>query len=332
MKGTEGRFSRRGFLTSSLAGLGALKLASRPTVEAKSGGGEGRLTPSVFRERLKGPILSFPTTYTSDFRVDYGAVRRMIDRGLKAGVTVFTMTGGNNQYDRLSYEEVKELTKVMVETVDGRGVTIASTGGWWTGQAVDYARFAESVGADALQIQIPAFGTEEGHERHCREVAKASSLSIVLHGQPSFDLMKRLTEIETIAAFKEEYDITYSAHFYERFGDRIALFAGGTKYRFLQFLPYGMRSYYSVFSTFAPRFAMRFWAAVEADDRVAIRRFIFDYEVPFFDRFSNSFWRAALEYFGVAHRWLRPPEPSFSDQEMSEVASFFQGLGIEKEV
>jgi dihydrodipicolinate synthase/N-acetylneuraminate lyase len=329
MKTTD--LNRRSFMASSLAGLSGLAWMTKSTATAVTLTRPDRLSPPQFRKRVKGPILSFPTAYTSDFKVDYGAARKMIERALKAGVSVFTLTGGNNQYDRLSYDEIKELTKVMVDTVAGKGITIASTGPWWTGLAVDYARFAESVGADAVQIQLPTYGTDEGKFKHFQEIAKACRLNLVVHGQPSLDLMKRLTEIETVSGFKEEYDITYSVHLYQRFGDRIAIFAGGTKYHFLEFLPYGMQAYYSVFSTLAPRFAMRFWNAIQAGDKTEMKRFVFDYEVPFFDRFSHSFWRASLEHFGVAKRWLRPPEPTFSDQQMAEVREFFDGLGIKPE-
>ena len=156
MKSNDSQLNRRSFLrlgttaaglaVSAGSHLGFGAIAKNPT------------SPEEFKRQLKGPILSIPTTYTADFRVDYDGIRHMINHAAKAGVRVFALTNGNNQYDRLTYDEIKQLTRVMVETVAGRGVTIAATGPWWTGPAVDYARYAESLGADAVQVLTPLGG------------------------------------------------------------------------------------------------------------------------------------------------------------------------------
>jgi len=50
--------------------------------------------------------------------------------------------------------------------------------------------------------------------------------------------MDRLAKIETIDGFKEEYSIEWSIPFYARYGEKLAVFAGGTKSRFLEFRPF----------------------------------------------------------------------------------------------
>lgn len=285
------------------------------------------VTPQQFRERLVGPILSFPTTYTADFKLDFAGTRTMIERALAAGVRVFTLTRGNNQYDQLSCDEVKALTKFFVETVAGRGLTIAATGPWWTGQIVDYARFAKSLGADALQVSPPV-SSDDGQFTLLRTVASACGLPLVLHSRPSIELMKRLLTIDEISGFKAEYDAQYTLSLIRNFAGRLALFAGGQKSEFLAYQPYGMRAYYSTFATFAPDVAMRFWRSVRDSDLKAARDIVMTYDVPFFDKWSHPFWRATLEHFGVAARWVRPPEQSFTDAQMREVKTFFDGLGL----
>ena len=52
----------------------------------------------------------------------------MIARGLSAGVKVVALTAGNGQYDRLTYDEIWELTRVTIEAVNGRALTITATG------------------------------------------------------------------------------------------------------------------------------------------------------------------------------------------------------------
>src|SRR5262249_18059297 len=153
------------------------------------------VAPADFRSRLRGPILSVPTVYNEALDLDVDGFRKIVDTGVRAGCQVFALTAGNSQYDQLSYEEVKLLTRTLVRSVNGRGLTIAATGPWWTGQAVDYARFAAEAGADAVQVLVPPYGDEEMLFDHFRQIAGAIKLGIVLHGQVSFPLLKKLMAI-----------------------------------------------------------------------------------------------------------------------------------------
>jgi len=261
--------------------------------------------------------------------VDHEGLRRMIARALKGGIRVFALTKGNSMYDNLTYDEVKELTRTTVGAVGGRGITIAATGAWWTGQAVDYAKYAESVGADAVQILIPQ-APDDGLVRHFEAIARSTRLGLVLHGQPTIELLRRLLVIESIVAMKEEFNTDYTVPIYQEFGSRLNIFAGGTKARLLNYRPYGMNAYYSAFATFAPEIAMRFWRAVERNDTAEQRNIVLKYDSPFFRRWNHGFWRATLEHFGVAKRYLRPPDASFSNAQMKEVRDFYTTLGLDR--
>jgi dihydrodipicolinate synthase/N-acetylneuraminate lyase len=316
--------TRRNFLRSA-AGLGALSLRPLRSLAAPA---RALTTPADFKRRLRGPILSFPTCYTADFKLDLAGMRRMIDGAVRAGVGVVALTAGNSMYAILTYDEIKSLTRMMVEAVAGRALTIAATGSWWTGQAEDYARFAESLGADAVQVLMAPRADEDGHVAHYRAVAAATRLGIVIHGAPSVPLVKRLAAIDSVVAIKAEFPVETTTALYQELGDRINIFQGGQKSHFLAYYPYGMRAYFSIFSTFAPELAMTFWKSVQAGDLDAARAFALKYDIPLFRRFSNPFWRGTIEHFGVAQRYLRPPEHSFTDKEMDGLRDFYRGLGI----
>ncbi len=286
------------------------------------------LTPADAKAAIHGPIVSFPTVYTERFAVDLDGVRKIIDTGVRGGARVVALTNGNNHYDRLTYDEVRQLTRGVLEAVNGRAMTIAATGPWWTGQAVDYARYATSLGADAIQVLMPPEGTDASYAEHFRAVAASTPRAIVIHGQPSLGLLRLLNPITNIVAFKEEFTPDYTLRIYEEFGDRWNIFAGGTKARLLTYRPYGMHAYYSAFSTFAPRIAMQFWHAVERNDIPAATQVVLHYDVPFFKRWSFPFWAATLEHFGIARRYVRPPAVSFTGPEMRDVADFYRKLGL----
>lgn len=313
-------FNRRTLLSAVAAAVGGIPTPLRAE--------KSRTTPTGFKQLLTGPILSIPTVYTSERKLDGDGIRKMVELAWKAGVKVYSLTAGNSQYDRLTYEEIKELTRIAVEAAAGKGILIAATGAWWTGQAVDYARFAESIGADALQITLPAGAGDDQLLAHLQAIASSARLGLVLHGQPSLRLLERLLAIESLVALKEEYAVEYTVPVYQRFGDRLNIFAGGGKARFLMYQPYGMRAFYSTFATFAPQIGIRFWNAAQRGDVKTARDIIFRYDVPFFERWSHGFWRATLEHFGVAKRYLRPPDETFTNQQMVEVRAFYSGLGL----
>ena len=285
-------------------------------------------TPIDFRERMKGPVCSVPTVYTSDYAIDYPAIRRIVDCGLKAGSEVFALTAGNSQYDRLTYSEIRDLTPALVKAVNGRGMVIAATGQWWTGQCVDYARHAEASGADALQVFLPVFGTEDTIYEHFASIARATRLGIVLHGQVAMPLLKRLTGIESVVAYKEEYPPMYSAEVFSMYRDRLNIFGGGQKSRYIMFRPMGMRAYYSTFSTFAPEVPRRFWSACQKGDLAAATEVMNRQDIPFFAKFSHGFWRATMEHFGTAQRYLRPPEPYFTAAQAAGLKDFYKSIGL----
>lgn len=292
------------------------------------GAGASNVTPEMFRKRLEGPICSAPTVFNEDFSLDREGFKRILDTGAKAGCRVFTLTAGNNLYDRMTFEEIRQLTRTLVEGVAGRGLTIAATGNWWTGQAVEYARYARSLGADAVQVMLPNFGDPELLYAHFAKIADVGPPSIVLHGQVPMPLLERLVKFDAVSAYKEEYPPLYSRDVFDRFGRRLNIFAGGQKGGFLMYQPYGMRAWYSTFSTFSPEIARRFAEAAAKKDQAAMVEVIQKFDVPFFRRWSHAMWRAVFESRGIAKRWLRPPERSATDAEVASAAAFLRELGV----
>jgi dihydrodipicolinate synthase/N-acetylneuraminate lyase len=320
------KMNRRALLGSALG----LTLGSRLFEPRAWGSTHGpSLAPADFKSQLRGPIVSIPTPFTADFQVDHAAARRLIHQAQAHGMRIFDLTAGDGQFAYLSYEEIKALTATVVKAVDGKGIAIAGTGPWWTGRAVDYARYAESVGATAVQVLLPKGASEEGSVEHFRKIASATRLPIVLHGKYSDTLLQKLSPIESIVALKEDVDLHYLIHTLIHFGNRYDCFAGGSYEWLVAGQPYGCKAYFDAFATFYPEISERFWAAVQKYDVAAERNIIEKYENSFiWGKFSHSFWHATLEYFGIAKRYLRPPVESYSDAQMKDVKAFFDKLGL----
>lgn len=322
--------SRRGFL-KRVGGLGLL-LSAQPL--CLLAGSRSRLSPSEVKARIRGPILTLPTPFTADFKVDHQGVRNLVRLGLANGIGVYELTMGNSMYNAMTYDEIKKLTKVFVEAVGGRGIVIAATGQWWTGQAVDYARYAESVGADAVQVLLPTGGSDEGYVNHFRKIAAATKIAIVLQGDPKPALIERFIQIPSVVSMKEDGSEEYYADVQKKFGQRLAIFCGGQKKRYLVGLPFGSPAWFSFFITFAPEIAVRFQRAIEKNDLTTARDIVEKYEKPVFDfcgagpRGFHAYWRALMEHAGVTKRFVRPPEDSCNEEDMQRVRELFERLGL----
>jgi 4-hydroxy-tetrahydrodipicolinate synthase len=287
-------------------------------------------TAAEFREALAGPIQSQPTPFNSKYELDVPAIGKIIRRGMHYGVRIYELTAGNSQYDSLSYDEIKLLTKTLAEAVGEDGLAIAATGGWRTGQAVDYARYAESVGADAVQVLLPQrSASDDALLEHFESIAKATRLPIVLHGVYSEALLRRLLQIETVVAMKEDSALDYYIERIIEFGNRVEIFSGGAENRYLVGYPYGAKAFFSTYTSFAPDISMRFWAAIKEADIKKAAQITKRYDYAFIKRFTHPFWHATLEYFRVANRFMRPPQQSFTDEQMKDVKKFFDDQGID---
>jgi dihydrodipicolinate synthase/N-acetylneuraminate lyase len=288
----------------------------------------GPLTPAEFKQKLRGPIVSIPTPFTSDFQLDGAGLRRMIEMNLRNQITIFELTAGDSQYSFLSYDETKQLARMVAEGVGGRGMSIIGTGPWWTSRTVEFARYVESVGGTALQVLKPGGGDEDSIVEHYRQVAKATRLPIVLHGDFPMSMLEKLTQIDSIVALKEDVSLSYYIDGMIRFGKRINCFSGGGLDWFMVAQPYGATAYFDSYATFFPEVAVRFWEAVKRGDYATETEIIEKYDHPFIQNFSAPFWHATLEYFDVAGRYLRAPQKSYSDAEMTKVKEFYDKLGI----
>lgn len=331
--GQNGR-SRRDFI--KLAGVSALLAAAPRVVRAESVSGVSTktlarpLSPQAFKKSLAGPILSLPTTFHEDLSVNYDAVHLMIGRAIRYGIPIIELTAGNSKYKCLSYDEIKGVTRAMVEAAAGRGLTITATDAWPADQAIEYAQYSESLGADAVQVLMPT-GMEDPDQLydHFRAISKKTSLPIVLHGNYSVEALRRLAEIDSIVAMKEDGRLTYYIDRSYEFADRFEIFSGGAENRFLVGYPYGARAFFATYSGFAPDKPMLFWDAIKKNDLKKAVEITSKYDYPFIRRFTHPFWHATLEYFGVATRYMREPFQTLPDEELADIKTFFDGQGID---
>lgn len=298
------------------------------------------MTPLQFKERLKGPILSAPTAFTEDGNIDYAGMEKVIERALDHGCKVITLTSGNSRYDRISYQEIKNLTRLIVNTVGDRGITIAATYSKWSMDTIiAYVRYAESIGASAVQVDCPSGFQEdssiEAIKKFYATVAAQTHLGIVLHGYYSAQLLKQLVTVPSVVALKEDVaDLNYYVQRQIVFGDRLAVFAGGSDSRYLFGYAYGSPAYFSTLYSYAPGIGQQYWKAIQAKDLKKAVAIANRYDIPFMKHWSFPFWTAAIEYLGGSQRFIRyktgdkPDQQTLTNENLIKMQEFLCSIGL----
>lgn len=161
---------------------------------------------------ITGSIVALVTPMHADGSVDYPTLRKLIDWHNAEGTDCIGVVGTTGESPTVSAEENCEIIRVAVEQSAGRAPIMAGCGSNCTAEAIEYARFAKSVGADCQLQVVPYYNkpTQEGQYRHFKAIAEAVELPMVLYNVPGrsvadmqLDTVLRLAEVPGIVGIKE---------------------------------------------------------------------------------------------------------------------------------
>lgn len=106
---------------------------------------------------IQGVLPIVHTPFDNDDNIDWPSFHRQIDWAITTGANG-CCEGMASEVLRLTTSERLELTRHLVQSVDGRVTTIASVGAESTRQAVEYAQHASAAGVSAV-MAIPPMST-----------------------------------------------------------------------------------------------------------------------------------------------------------------------------
>ena len=290
---------------------------------------------------LEGPIAFIPTYFSQSGDQDLDSVARTVDRAIDNGMKILLLTEGDSNYALQSEDEIRRVMATVVERAAGRAVVIAGTAHqWWREQIVDFARYAESVGADAVMVLRPqqasgdGAATEEAVFELYREASEALECAVVLNGRFSMRLLKRLAGLPGVGAAKEDAGDAWCHDALWTVGRHLPIFNGGQKWRFLYGMLFGMPAFMTLFGLWHPSVTHRFWDLVQRRDLFGAAEVVDRFDNPYFEfaighaRGYHAVQQAAMEVFGCGPRWLRQPHVSLDDGELEELRSVFEGMGL----
>jgi 4-hydroxy-tetrahydrodipicolinate synthase len=145
-------------------------------------------------------------------KVDYESLGRLVEWQVESGVNGIVPCGTTGESATLDEKEHGEVIEFVIKQVNKRVTVIAGTGSNSTLTAVELTTHAEKAGADAALLVSPYYNkpTPEGLYRHYMEVAKYTSLPLILYNVPGrtgsnipLAVVERLASQENIVAIKE---------------------------------------------------------------------------------------------------------------------------------
>ncbi|MDO9434821.1 4-hydroxy-tetrahydrodipicolinate synthase [Hydrogenophaga sp.] len=166
---------------------------------------------------ITGSIVALATPMHEDGSVDYPTLRKLIDWHITEGTDCIGVVGTTGESPTVNVEEHCEIIRVSVEQAKTHGSKrvpiMAGCGANSTAEAIELARFAQSVGADCQLQVVPYYNkpTQEGQYQHFKAIAEAvGDLPTILYNVPgrtvadmAHDTVLRLTEVPGIIGIKE---------------------------------------------------------------------------------------------------------------------------------
>jgi 4-hydroxy-tetrahydrodipicolinate synthase len=135
---------------------------------------------------FKGSLVALVTPFDQHNRVDYTALKRLIEFHVAEGSDGLVVAGTTGEAATLSREEHIELLNRAVELAAGRLPVIAGTGSNSTAQTTDLSLAVASSGIDAYLLVVPYYNkpVQEGMYQHFSTIADAVSKPVILYNVP----------------------------------------------------------------------------------------------------------------------------------------------------
>ena len=180
---------------------------------------------SDLKKAMKGVVIVQLTPFNKDSSLDLEGMRantRWLLERTAGKDFIFTPLGSIGEFYNMSDDECKAVIKMVVEEAKGKNVVI--TGGVGrpsTHETIKMCQYAESVGADGVQVILPYYmvPTEEGMYQHYKQIAGSVNIGIMVYNFPAVSgswikppLMAKLSKVPNIIAVKENTPSIMSYH------------------------------------------------------------------------------------------------------------------------
>jgi 4-hydroxy-tetrahydrodipicolinate synthase len=288
---------------------------------------------------FKGSITALITPFRNG-RIDEVGLQSFVEWQIAEGTDGFVPCGTTGESPTLSHEEHHRVVELCVEVSKGKVPVIAGAGSNSTAEAIDLARHAKKVGADAVLVVTPYYNkpTQEGLYQHFKAINDAVDIPIVIYNIParsvvdmSVETMARLAKLPNIVGVKDATnDIIRPLRTRVALGPQFCQLSGEDG-NAVAFLAQGGVGCISVTSNIAPRLCAEMQDAWAAGDFATVYR-LRDLLIPLHDAMFCETNPAPVKYgaslLGKTDGSLRLPLVEISDDNKKKVQAAMTAIGL----
>ncbi len=257
---------------------------------------------------------------------------RLIDFHARNGLRGLYLCGSTGEGVLLDTEERKQVTRSAVAAAQGRLRIITHVGHAATDVAVELARDAEAVGADAVSSVHPIYYsyTDEIEYRHYRAIADAVDIPLFIYAHPILtgrempaDHLLRLFEIPNIVGVKYTGMDFYSMR---NISDRVPkphLILGGSDERMIQGLVSGTRGAIGSYQNVVPAAFVTLhdlFRQGRVDEAMGMQQRVNALVTAVQAKRDLSYPKAIMRHIGFDCGWCRRPFKQLTEREYAEFA------------
>lgn len=160
--------------------------------------------------KIKGIIPALATPLNADESINTEVLTQLVESHISNGADGFYIGGATGEGLALRIEERKKLAECAVKTVNGRKPCIVQVASTDFSKAVELARHAEEIGADAISATAPIFFyyTEDDVYNYYKELAGSVHIPMMVYYSPAANFKmdakfaKRLFGIDNVTSIK----------------------------------------------------------------------------------------------------------------------------------
>ena len=288
---------------------------------------------------FKGVFPALVTPFR-DGQVDEDAFVRLVERQIAGGVHGLVPVGTTGETSTLSHDEHRRVVELCVKTTAGRVPVIAGAGSNATAEAVELARHAKTVGADAALVVTPYYNrpSQEGLYAHYAAINEAVQLPVLVYNVPSRtsvdisnETLAKLSKLPNIVGIKDATGDMTRASFQRLMCGEDWVMLSGDDPTALGYMAHGGHGCISVTANVAPEQCATFYndamagqwpGALYGQDRlIRLHKALFTDASPAPTKF-------ALAHLGLCKEDARLPIVAASEASRTEVLAAMRDAGV----
>jgi len=288
---------------------------------------------------FKGVFPALVTPFR-DGAVDEEAFVRLVERQIAGGVHGLVPVGTTGETATLSHDEHRRVVELCVKTAAGRLPVVAGAGSNSTAEAIELARHAKAVGADAALVVTPYYNrpSQEGLYAHFAAINEAVQLPVLVYNVPSRtsvdisnETLARLAKLPNIVGIKDATGDMTRASFQRLSCGEDWVMLSGDDPTALGYMAHGGHGCISVTANVAPEQCANFFndamsgqwqGALYGQDRlVRLHKALFTDASPSPTKF-------ALAHLGLCLEEARLPIIACSEAARTEVLAAMRDAGV----